>query len=230
MPDACFCEAVRATVPLQPANTVSSLGFVVVGLVVLAGMRRRTRQPALSSSNMMTSRAEFPLVFAAALVVVGLGSAWYHATLTFAAQFADVMGMYLVGVFILLYGWARLRPMRASKLIAAYLGLNALLAVVLYNVPGARRYVFAVLILIGLCIELASRRGAQSKTSNTVHLVRAVGALAVGFAVWTLDITGVLCSPDSLFQGHAGWHVLGAVASYEIYRYYAPHGAQAVVP
>jgi hypothetical protein len=60
--------------------------------------------------------------------MIGLGSAFYHASLTFAGQFFDVMGMYLLASFILLYNISRVSAFSRRKFVSAYLALNSILA------------------------------------------------------------------------------------------------------
>ena len=48
------------------------------------------------------------------------------------------------------------------------------------------------------------------------------GAMALAFGIWNLSKTGgPWCDPHSLLQGHAVWHVLGAVAAFCLYRLWA---------
>jgi dihydroceramidase len=189
MPNACFCEAIRSQGIKQPANTFSSLAFVVVALFALARFGRR--------------QSPGPLIYAFALVVVGLGSAWFHATLTFNAQFADVFGMYLVATFALFYSIGRLRPLSPATLFSSYVATNAVLAVLLYWVRVARRLIFALLRVAVIALASATR-----------YLWIGVGIMGVAFIIWILDFTRLLCVPDSLIQGHAVWHILGAVAAW----------------
>jgi len=209
MPHSCFCESIRSESIKQPANTFSSLAFVVVAALVLV---RWTRKPSVD-------RPAYPLIYAFALIVVGLGSAYFHATLSFRGQFADVLGMYLVATFALLYSIDRLRGLSGIALASTYLAMNALLAMLLYWVPVVRRVVFALLIVAVLFVEILIRRK-SGHSSATRHLWIAAAIMGFAFIIWTLDFTRVLCSPESWIQGHAIWHVLGAVAAWYLFRYY----------
>lgn len=234
MPNACFCEAIRGGTVRQVANTWSSLSFVFVAFCV-AGLARSDRMRSTSAGSLhrahsigtgsldrasaMSERAVFPIVFALALFVVGMGSAFYHASLTFAGQFADVFGMYLIATFVLVYNVGRLRPMSDGATVGAYFLLNGALAVALYTTPAFRRYAFAVVVAAALLVEyLVWRR--EKVRSDVRYLIGALVALLIAFAVWVLDITRVVCQPESLAQGHAVWHVLGAVACGGVYLYY----------
>lgn len=210
MPDGCFCEAIRNHGIMQPANTWSSLAFVVVAGVVLIRW---------TGNRHIASHATYPVLLALTLLVVGLGSAFFHATLSFNGQFVDVLGMYFIATFALLYGIARLRNLANRLLVAAFLAANAILAAILYWAPLFRRVIFGVLIAAALIVEIsigrrATRRGAAGRLKTAIVL------LAIGFAIWILDYTRIVCSTDSWIQGHAIWHVLGALSAWCLYLYY----------
>ena len=218
MPDACFCEAIRDSQIRQPANSLSSLAFVVVAwIVVRRALTDRARR--LNSASRFTSRIAFPMVFAAALLFVGIGSAIFHATLSFSGQFLDVLGMYLIASFAVIYGYDRLRSLSARTMVTSYVVMNIVLAALLYWIPVARRILFALLVSIAIGIETAIRRR-TAKHADDRHIVRAIALVAIAFAIWLVDYTRIACMPESVFQGHAVWHVLGALASWELYLHY----------
>ena len=178
MPNSCFCEAIRSDGIKQPANTWSSLAFVVVAAMVLM---RRTGKPS-------AGRAGYPLLYAFTLLVIGLGSAYFHATLSFRGQFADVLGMYLLATVALLYSIDRLRPLSAATLVTSYIATNAVLAMLLYWMPVVRRVVFALLIVAVLIVEILGRRK-RGSSSDTRHLKIAAAIMGLAFVIWILDFT-----------------------------------------
>jgi hypothetical protein len=44
--------------------------------------------------------------------------------------------------------------------------------------------------------------------------------LGSAYIIWILDNTRLVCFANSLFQGHAVWHILGAIAVLFLHRYY----------
>ncbi len=208
MPDSCFCEAIRSEGIKQPANAWSSLAFVAVAAMVLVRWRRMRS----------TGGAAYPLLYAFTLVV-GLGSAYFHARLSFSGQFADVLGMHLIATFALLYSIGQLRSLSGALFVGAYVAANAVLAILLYWVPVYRRPIFGLLIVAVLFVELLIRRRYGPRSGGR-HLLVAAAIMALAFAIWILDFTRVVCAPESLVQGHAVWHILGAVAAWYLFRYY----------
>ncbi|MEO5903208.1 MAG: ceramidase domain-containing protein [Gemmatimonadaceae bacterium] len=219
MPSSCFCEAIRSKPPLQPANSWSSLAFVAVAVAVIAVALRDRSARRSQPQNLLSLSLAYPLVYALALVMIGIGSAAFHAELTVKTQFADVFGMYLIATFILLFNIQRLRPIPVAALVVGYLVLNGALAELLDTFPEARRYAFAVVLLAALGLEWRYRN-TRTVVSNGRLLGAAVASLAIGFVIWIADITRVACSPISWLQGHAVWHLLGALGALFLFLYY----------
>ena len=207
----CFCELPRmgASV-LQPANTWSSLAYVLIGflMILVAGRSEASAMPPLAARTLGLTA-----------IIVGLGSALMHATLTLWGQFLDVLGMYLVGSFLLVRALARWRRIPDGRAIALYVVLCAVLTAVLIAMPEVRRWLFAVLLLLAILTELGFARPLRPGARLALYL-GGILATALAFAIWILDQQGTVCAPHSLLQGHAVWHVLGAASLWLSYAYY----------
>lgn len=216
MPDDCFCEAIRPGPIAQPVNTYSNLAFVLVGLLI-PGLP--TAGPADRAASLMLSRPAYPIVFGASTVLIGLGSLFYHASLSFAGQWFDVMGMYLLATFMVLYALARIRPMQGARFVLIYVAVNAALGALLIVAPEARRLIFTGLIfaVIGLEAWIALYRRPRMRYA---WFAAALISFAVAYASWVLDNLRVLCVPEGVLQGHAVWHLLGALAAGLVYAWY----------
>lgn len=208
----CFCELPRAdALVLQPANTWSSFGYVLIGCVMLVMPHDRDPASALSPQAART--------LGLTAIIVGVGSGLLHATLTLWGQFFDVLGMYLVGAFVLVFAIARWRRMADGAAIALYAALCALLVAVLVVLPEVRRWLFAVLLILAIIIELSFAQRLRPGARIAFFLAGLV-ATAIAFGIWVLDQEGMVCAPESVFQGHAVWHLLGAASLWLTFLYY----------
>ena len=117
LPDACFCEAIGNGTIVQPINTWSNLAFVWVGAWVLGDLRLKSKADSENTLKRVSTRFVYqqpnsfggPMhMFGIACIAIGLGSWFYHASLSFVGQWFDVMSMYLLGVYMMLHAAARL--------------------------------------------------------------------------------------------------------------------------
>lgn len=189
------CEQVVAGFIGQPANTYSSLGYVVVGLIVASRFGR--------------SRAALPISLA--LLLVGAGSLLFHGQGGVAAE-----AVHAVSVTALLAAVLLIETTHPDS--GPWLFRLVVLAAVAV-VPGIWREAEMPiqLLLVGLIVAtLVSRRRQteeQTRTGSTTGLLGPILLLAGAFLVFALSRTdGPWCLPDSAAQGHAVWHVLSAAA------------------
>lgn len=218
MPDACFCEAIRDGFVRQPANTWSNLAFCVAGLWMGREWLARRGQGGFEALE--------GACFALAVFLVGVTSGVYHASLTFFGQFLDVQSMYLLVLAAFAVNVDALRPGAPRRFLAVYLALNVALGVLLVTVPVARRYAFGLVIGAVLVTEVLLRRRGLRDWSLRPLLAAAL-VQGTAFAIWIVDTKRLACDPTSLVQGHAIWHVLGAVAAFLLWRYYRGPAAEA---
>jgi Ceramidase len=208
----CFCEAPRlGGAMMQPANSWSAFGYVFVGLFLVFEARSKTVATAFPVSGATT--------YGIGAITVGIGSVMLHGTLTLWGQFADVFGMYLVAGFSLVYAIANLTDMEDKSAAILYFAVCSVLVAALIIEPEVRRWLFFAILATALFIEIGFARH-KRKGVILQFLLFAMLAKAVAFGIWTLDQQRLLCVPDSIFQGHAVWHLLGAVSLFLTSRYY----------
>jgi len=224
LPDACFCEAIGTGFVRQPIDTWSNLAFVLVGLLILEDVLR----PSAARSNLLAQRRAYGTVYAMAVMLIGLGSWFYHASLTFVGQWFDVMGMYLLGTFMVLYNVARLSfspqvmprlPMGGRTFAISYVLFNVVLGFSLIVVPELRRHLFGVLLVVTIVLEWVIRRRRTTQI-HTAYFIAALLIYVLAQIIWTFDLNHVICVPNGLLQGHAVWHVLTALSAGLLYLYY----------
>lgn len=206
----CFCEAPNDGNPIrQMANTVSSLGYIFSGIAALT-LSKKTQRFSFGHAA----------IFGASSMTIGAGSAFYHASLTFAGQFFDVLGMFMLATFMLTYAFERLWDLRFVTTFAIYLVIVLLLSALQIVLPDTRRFVFAAVLLVALFFEARYRRR-KTPVIAVDKLRLGLALLAVAYGVWMLDTARIFCLETSLVQGHAVWHILGAASVWLTARYYA---------
>ncbi|MFQ5641686.1 MAG: ceramidase domain-containing protein [bacterium] len=212
-----FCEEIRDGTIRQPFNAWSSLIFVPIGLWIA----RRATLDKVASRRLSPVRRHkrYGYLYGLALIITGIGSWFFHASLTYVGHFADVTGMYFLGGFLFTYGLSRKLQQNATAFLGVYTAVVLPLLVIQWFHPSASRYAFGLLILAALSIEIFLHKSLSNKL-----FIGALVSLAVGFGIWILDEKELLCSPQSCFQGHALWHILTAVSTLLSYLYYLSEG------
>jgi type IV secretory pathway VirB2 component (pilin) len=167
----------------------------------------------------MRRKFVYPAVYGVVTVLIGIGSTFYHMSLAFAGQVVDIISIYLLTSFMLLYNLSRTRRMGNGAFVGYYLLSNVLLGFISIRVPVLRRYIFLALLVAVLVSEVVIRRKRRPRM-NVAFMVVALVSLVLGCTAWILDVTRVVCSPESWLQGHAMWHVLMAAVIGFMYLYY----------
>lgn len=151
-----------------------------------------------------------------------------HASQSAIGGHLDLYSMYLLASFVVAYAAARLLALPAAGfagLFVGALGVCTLAEFTSADVPVVMTMgnaAFAILLLVGLVIEVVLRTRGHSARLDLRWGIASVATLLVAFAIWnTGKDGGVLCDPHSLLQPHAVWHLLDAVAAWLLFRYYA---------
>ena len=220
----CFCEAVRPDGPLrQPVNTWSSVAFILTGAWLLAVVN------GTAEKRNRRFKDVYAILLATCSIIIGVGSAFLHASLTLVGQFLDVLGMYLLATFMLLYACERLILWTTTFTFYAFVILNVGLAILLITVPESRRYVFAILIVLAVLLEVLVRRYRKPRILKKWWNA-GLALLSLAYVIWILDNQRLLCWPYGLIQGHSIWHISGAIAIVLLYNYYASESRNASSP
>jgi hypothetical protein len=200
-----FCEELVCGPLVQPANAVSSLAFVFVGLHLFRQERRR---------SILT-------LFPASAVLVGVTSFLYHASWTFFFQVFDVSSMFMLSCLLLSFNAWRLGLVAERSLVRLYVALLAVSIAALLTARGrSGEWLFAAEVA---GVVLSEAVLARTRTGTRyADFARAAALFGAAFAIWILDVRGILCAPANHYlQGHAVWHVLNAFCFVYLRRFYS---------
>ncbi len=220
-----FCEAARDSLVRQPANTFSNAGFVIAGLLI--AWRVGARQ---NPGTVLPAHRHLATAMACVVVFLGPASAAMHATQSAAGGHLDMASMYLIASFALAYAatrWFRGGSTLFAAVFVAGVAFCEVIGLWRGEVPVvgySGNLAFAFLLTTAVVIEvLILRRGLTR--ANRLFAIASLAAILIAFAIWNATKTW-LCDPGSLIQGHAIWHLLGAISAYYLYRYYASESDQ----
>jgi hypothetical protein len=193
------CESLHDGWLLQPVNAVSSLVFSVAGIAVMAWARRTD-----GHERMLRT------VFGAAMIATGVGSFLFHGFDSSLAQFLHDI-TFLVTIWILAVINVTEMQRRSRYFGWGIVGVGALVFSVALLIGPQITNILTIVVsaaLVGADIVL-HRRGSE----RTMWYWAALAAMLLAIAAFLLGrSSGPLCDPDAIFQGHAAWHVLAAIA------------------
>ena len=232
----CWCEAFDAREigkpgVRQPFNTWSNLMALVYGAIVGVGMWwTRTHSPARADNRMRASPV-YPLTYLCVVIFLGLGSMWFHASITAWGGIVDQLSMYAFANFLLAYTVARAVPPGFPDwpIFLGYAALTVILTVLGATLHTGGVPISAILIAIvatvyvGLEVYIGFwRREVRSDWVGYVAFYApAVLSFAAAMLIWAMSQSGrPWCHPHASFQLHGLWHWLAGITSVLLYFYW----------
>jgi hypothetical protein len=205
------CEAIGDGWLAQPANAISSGAYVLFGAWILV---HAFRNPAGERATQLT--------YGAVLAAVGIGSIAFHGPMPAGARLLHDLTIAAVFALIAARGVGTLRRWGETKVLGLFAGMTTLIGVAMAISPEGGIAVAAIVGVAALGLEIyLYRSGRRQRFSSTLvrWLAGIVALLLAGALINVLGRTGgPLCDPDSVWQGHAAWHVLTA-AAFGLYGY-----------
>ena len=223
----CYCEAIGPGMAAQPANAWSNLGFVLIGLLVLADARSRL------GGGRIAREPRVAWLYGAVAVFLGLGSFAFHGTMRAWGGYADVLSMHAFLAFVLAYDLDRIQRWTWTRFISWFGALLAVFALLIGLIPPEHgKTLFAGVVAATLLVEAAVSYPALRPWSPVGLVPRrmpwfwtGLGLFVIAYAIWNISRTGgVWCDPESLLQGHAVWHLLTAASVGSFYLYFRGEG------
>lgn len=225
-----FCELNRfGELIVQPSNTWSNLGFLLVGIYCLfIGVRDSKYVNKPEVNNLLAKTPQFSYLIGISAIILFIGSFFYHASLTYFFQKLDQNGIYFVLISLFSYNIYKLKPtltIRGKEITThkIIISLAVLMMILFFTLIWKVNILilFPSMIILFFTTNIVTNRLLSDKI-QTYRKVLKVGVLTLllsGF-IWIMDITDVICIPTSIFQGHALWHILNAATIMIIYLYY----------
>jgi hypothetical protein len=207
----------------QPMNTYSNLAYFFWGVLILLIAWHDYQNRDSSRQNRLEKFPQLSALMGVCFVYLSVGSAFFHASLTYAGQRVDMNGTY--GIMVALAGIALYHVLYKIRLVGVQkigwvVGLVTLIGAFYWLallVSSALLVPALILLLNGLMvINYIQFRKERSLGLIILSLVLIVAAIKIR----TLDVQKVNCDPYSFIQGHAIWHFLTALSSFCSYAFF----------
>lgn len=190
-----FCERQLCGIVVEPANTWSNIGYLIVAILIFnsthTGPRTRGR-------------------FFWSTIVLFIGSTLFHMTGTFWGKFIDVGAMFCLSMAILTTSLERRYKLERQTGIVIFVGGIILSLIYLW-------FMKLGLFLFGAQIALST----YIEKRNAKRFWKSLVAFGVAFMFWIMDVKRYWCDPDNHFiSGHALWHIFAATAIWIFFKSY----------
>lgn len=197
-------------------NTWSNLVYICFGFYAISLSIYDWKREWSLDRGYLTFAPVQTFLFGIAGVYLGLGSGFFHASLTRYGQQCDVGGMYatlfcLAG--LVLGSWLpRLRLPKTQRIFPIWpiLSLAVILASVYfsyykwdYSFSDISRYLSGLFLIFAAVSAITPGKYLQLR-----WFLAGLALLVLGSWIRDLDIADKFTRPDSVVQGHAIWHVL----------------------
>ena len=207
----------------QPINTYSNLIYFFYGLVIFQLALKDFKFIGVKGVNSVRYFPYLSILLAANFIYLSIGSAFFHASLTWIGQRVDMNATYGLTLSLICIGMVQVvvkKEFSKKTQVALVLGMLLLIAGFLplaLQISSAILLpaLFLALLLLGIgnYVQYRSLR-------SPLLLILSFVLLAVAIQVRTMDVAKINCDPLSIWQGHALWHFLTATSSLCMYFYF----------
>jgi hypothetical protein len=195
------CEQIGHGLLAQPANTLSSLAYVLAGTLLLGRAFAGRSRPRAAC-----------LLYAVTVIGVGVGSVAFHGPMPAWGRFAHDLSIAAVLSFVIGYDVALARDATVGTAPAAFAVLAGACVVVLAAGPDAANELDFVLVAGAIAAEVMAIRSPAGRATGDARIwIVGIAVVTIGAVLNALGRTDApLCDADSPLQLHAVWHVVTA--------------------
>jgi Ceramidase len=212
-------------------NTWSNMAYILVGAYMMSLASMDSDRGRITTSSQLVLTPALGWLMGGASICLGFGSGFFHASLTRIGQQCDVGGMYavmiafmaaMIGIWLPSFGRRSDGSSISSWPLLVSLSLIGTLLTFVYKWSmsvGTFINVYAI-VLVAFTLSNLFRGLFGARTRFQVRwFLLSVVAIVVAVQCRNADIAGTFSTPDSIWQGHAVWHLLTALNSVFLYLY-----------
>ncbi|WP_373514799.1 ceramidase domain-containing protein [Persicitalea sp.] len=207
----------------QNSNTYSNLAYFFFGVFICALAWQDSKNQSSAHLNWLQKFPMLSFLMGGSFIYLSIGSAFFHASLTWIGQRVDMNGTYSISIFLLFiavyhvfYRLSWSGTVKKATIVAVLLVIVSFYEIHLLVSSGILLPVMILLIWIFTAINYFQFRKERSIILGLFGLILIIVALKIR----ELDVQKIGCDPHSFFQGHSLWHVLTALSSFCSYAFF----------
>ena len=206
----------------QSINTYSNLAYFFLGMIVVL-ISFYDKKDKTENKNLVQ---QFPFIscfFGVCLIYLSIGSAFFHASLTWIGQRIDMNATYSICIVLIGISYYRLliKENASNQFKRIFVGCLFLIILlfILIHLLISSLYLLPFLILLIICGTVLNYL--QNKPNFNISLAILSLLLMIGaFILRTMDVQKIACDPTSVYQGHALWHFFTGMSAFLLYWFY----------
>jgi hypothetical protein len=206
----------------QSINTYSNLAYFFLGMIVVL-ISFYDKKDKTENKNLVQ---QFPFIscfFGVCLIYLSIGSAFFHASLTWIGQRIDMNATYSICIVLIGISYYRLliKENASNQFKRIFVGCLFLIVLLFIQVHLliSSLYLLPFLILLIICGTVLNYL--QNKPNFNISLAILSLLLMIGaFILRTMDVQKIACDPTSVYQGHALWHFFTGMSAFLLYWFY----------
>lgn len=207
----------------QRMNTYSNLAYFFLGMIVIGVANFDRKNLSASGLNVLQQFPPLSYFVGACLVYLAMGSAFFHASMTWVGQRVDMNGTYsvclaLIGIAVCRRYTATFSVWRNRWFLLSGLVVSVVIFIELHlRIKSIVLLPFLILIILVLTV--------LNYRSNKIGFRLSIAVLGALFMIVadilrTLDVKKIGCDPTSFYQGHTLWHFFTAMSVFFLYWFY----------
>jgi len=205
----------------QSVNTYSNLIYFFLGVLIcqIAWEDNKCR-------SLQYPLANFPLLSALmgfCFIYLSFGSAFFHASLTWASQRVDMNGTYSITLTLLSIGiyhvFYKINLTERAKKVWIALMVAIILAFYKIHLLISSAVLIPILILMML-IFMGINYFQFPHKQRIILGVLSLLLIIIATKIRIMDVQKINCDPYSYYQGHSVWHLLTGISSFCNYAFF----------
>jgi hypothetical protein len=207
----------------QSINTYSNLVYFFFGILICLITQQDIDNQEFTTNNRLANFPALSFMMGFSFIYLSFGSAFFHASLTWAGQRVDMNGTYSLSISILLIAvYSVFHKIEFSDKAKKILIVSVLMLIIAFyqiHLLVSSSILLPVFILSAWILITVNYFQFSKQRSLTLALLSII-SIVIALKIRTMDVQKINCDPHSFYQGHSLWHFLAGFSSFCSYAFF----------